>query len=93
MVTKKDYLHEKAMRFKQYIQDQCIEETDMNELNFFKNLSDEELLTFAINNLLPYKKNLNYCSLHIINKLKINNNKNTQMIIENYLELFVSLLE
>jgi hypothetical protein len=91
--SKKDYLKIKFNNFKLFLEENKTDQTNQDDYKFFTEMNEEELLEFTIQNLLPNKNNLSYCSNKIIQKLQLNDNKSVQMTIENYLCLFCDILK
>ena len=97
MKTKKDYLKEKYSSFQSYLMSQS--NVHSNELENdedvieFKKMNEEQLIMFAINKLSPYKNNLSYPAKRIMEIFKIEENNQKRLMIENYLELILSLIE
>ena len=56
-------------------------------------MKEEELIIFAINKLSPYKNNLSYPAKRIMEIFKIDEDNQKRLMIENYLELILSLVE
>ena len=97
MKTKRDFLREKYDSFKSYLMSQS--SLDSNELEQnedvieFRKMNEEQLIMFAINKLSPYKNNLSYPAKRIMEIFKIDENNQKRLMIENYLELILSLIE
>ena len=97
MKTKRDFLKEKYESFQSYLMSQS--NVKSNELENdedvieFKHLNEEQLIMFAINKLSPYKNNLGYPAKRIMGIFKIEENNQKRLMIENYLELILSLIE
>ena len=97
MKTKRDFLREKYDSFKSYLMSQS--SLDSNELEQnedvieFRKMNEEQLIMFAINKLSPYKNNLGYPAKRIMEIFKIDENNQKRLMIENYLELILSLIE
>ena len=56
-------------------------------------MTEEELIIFAVNKLSPYKNNLCYPAKKIMEIFKIDEDNQKRLMIENYLELILSLIE
>ena len=97
MKTKRDFLKEKYESFKSYLMSQSnikSEELENDESVIeFRKMSEEQLIMFAINKLSPYKNNLTYPAKRIMQIFKIDENNQKRLMIENYLELILSLIE
>ena len=97
MKTKRDFLKEKYESFKSYLMSQSnikSEELENDEdVIEFRKMSEEQLIMFAINKLSPYKNNLSYPAKRIMEIFKIDENNQKRLMIENYLELILSLIE
>ena len=98
MKTKRDYLKEKYNSFQVYLVSQSnIEphELENNEdVKEFRKMTEEELIIFAVNKLNPYKNNLSYPAKRIMQIFQISPEDNQKrLMIENYLELILSLIE
>ena len=97
MKTKRDFLKEKYESFKSYLMSQSnikSEELENDEdVIEFRKMNEEQLVMFAINKLSPYKNNLSYPAKRIMEIFKIDENNQKRLMIENYLELIMSLIE
>ena len=97
MKTRRDFLKEKYESFQSYLMSQSnikSEELENDEdVIEFRIMSEEQLILFAINKLSPYKNNLSYPSKRIMQIFKIDENNQKRLMIENYLELILSLIE
>jgi hypothetical protein len=97
MKTKRDFLKEKYESFQSYLMSQS--NVQSNELENdedvieFRKMNEEQLIMFAINKLSPYKNNLSYPAKRIMEIFKIDENNQKRLMIENYLELILSLIE
>ena len=97
MKTKRDFLKEKYESFQSYLMSQS--NVKSNELENdedvieFRKMNEEQLIMFAINKLSPYKNNLSYPAKRIMQIFKIDENNQKRLMIENYLELILSLIE
>ena len=97
MKSKREYLKEKYNSFQVYLISQSTiepEELERNEdVKEFRKMTEEELIIFAINKLNPYKNNLSYPAKRIMDIFKIDEDNQKRLMIENYLELILSLIE
>ena len=97
MKTKRDYLKEKYNSFQVYLISQSTIEPNELENNEdvkeFRKMTEEELIIFAVNKLNPYKNNLSYPAKRIMEIFKIDEDNQKRLMIENYLELILSLIE
>ena len=94
--TKKMFISEKYKNFINVL----IEKSSMSlqeienepSIQDFKNMTEENVLKFGISTLQPYKNNLDFPAVRIMQTFKIDpNDKSTKMIIINYLELILSI--
>ena len=97
MKSKREYLKEKYNSFQVYLVSQSNispEELENNEdVKEFRKMNEEQLIIFAVNKLNPYKNNLSYPAKKIMEIFKIDENNQKRLMIENYLELILSLIE
>ena len=97
MKTKRDFLKEKYEKFQEYLMSQSnikSEELENDEdVIEFRKMNEEQLIMFAINKLSPYKNNLSYPAKRIMEIFKIDQNNQKRLMIENYLELILKLVE
>ena len=97
MKTKRDFLKEKYESFQLYLMSQSTitsEELENDEdVIEFRKMNEQQLIYFAINKLSPYKNNLSYPAKRIMEIFKIEENNQKRLMIENYLELILSLIE
>ena len=97
MKTKRDYLKEKYNSFQVYLVSQSnIEPEELEndeDVKEFKKMNEEQLIIFAVNKLSPYKNNLSYPAKKIMEIFKIDEDNQKRLMIENYLELILSLIE
>ena len=96
--TKRHFLKEKYQSFQSYLMSQSTitsEELENDEdVIEFRKMNEEQLIMFAINKLSPYKNNnLSYPAKRIMEIFKIEENNQKRLMIENYLELILSLIE
>jgi hypothetical protein len=94
--TKKDFIKEKYSNFIKVLVDKSslTQEELENEpdIKDFKNMTPDDILKFGISTLQPYKKNLDFCAVKIMETFKIDpNDRSAKMIIINYLELILSI--
>ena len=96
-INKRDYLRLKYNNMQLYLISNSTLNTNELENNEdiqeFKKLSEKEIIVFAIKNLKPYKSNLEYPAKKIMDVFKINDNRSVLLMIMNYLELILSLIE
>ena len=97
MKTKRDFLKEKYESFQSYLMSQSnikSEELENDESVIeFRKMNESELIMFAINKLSLYKNNISYPAKRIMEIFKIEENNQKRLMIENYLELILSLIE
>ena len=94
--TKKQFIQQKYANFIKVLvdkssltQEELENEPDIKE---FKNMSEEDILKFSISTLQPYRNNLDFPAVKIMECFKIDNNdRSAKMIIINYLELILSI--
>jgi hypothetical protein len=93
-ITKRDYLREKFENFKKFIESKTPSDFEPNEeIERFKSMSEEDIITFAVSHLLPYKNQIDYPTKSLCEMFKLDfNDKNVSLMIANYLELFISLI-
>ena len=93
-VTKRNYLREKFENFKRFIESKTPPDFEPNEeIERFKSMTEEDVITFAVSHLLPYKNNIDYPTKSLCEMFKLDfNDKNVSLMIANYLELFISLI-
>ena len=93
-ITKRDYLREKFENFKRFIESKTPSDFETNEeIERFKSMSEEDVITFAVSHLLPYKNNIDYPTKSLCEMFRLDfNDKNVSLMIANYLELFISLI-
>lgn len=94
--SKKDFIQEKYSNFIKVLVDKSSvsqkELEDDADIQSFKQMTPEEILKFSISTLQPYKNNLDFPSVKIMETFKIDPlDKSTKMIIINYLELILSI--
>ena len=96
MQTKKQFISEKYKNFMNVLIDkssltreQLENEPDIKD---FKNMTEEDILKFGLSTLQPYKNNLDFPAVKIMECFKIDpNDRSTKLIIINYLELILSI--
>ena len=93
-ITKRDYLREKFENFKRFIESKTPSDFETNEeIERFNSMSEEDIITFAVSHLMPYKNNIDYPTRSLCEMFKLDfNDKNVSLMIANYLELFISLI-
>ena len=93
-ISKRNYLREKFENFKRFIESKTPSDFESNEeIERFKSMSEEDVITFAVSHLLPYKNNIDYPTRSLCEMFKLDfNDKNVSLMIANYLELFISLI-
>ena len=93
-ITKRDYLRQKFENFKRFIESKTPLDFEPNEeIERFKSMSEEDIISFAVSHLLPYKNNIDYPTRSLCEMFRLDfNDKNVSFMIANYLELFISLI-
>ena len=96
MQTKKDFIKQKYKNFMNVLIDKSsltLEELENEpDIKSFKDMTEEDILKFGLSTLQPYKNNLDFPAVKIIECFKIDPlDKSTKMIIINYLELILSI--
>ena len=96
MQTKKDFIKHKYKNFMNVLIDKSsltLEELENEpDIRDFKNMTEEDILKFGLSTLQPYKNNLDFPAVKIMECFKIDPlDKSTKMIIINYLELILSI--
>ena len=93
-ISKRDYLRQKFENFKKFIESKTPPDSEQNEeIERFKTMTEEDIITFAVSHLLPYKNNIDYPTKSLCEMFKLDfNDKNVSLMITNYLELFISLI-
>ena len=94
--TKKDFIKEKYANFIKVLVDKSsltLEELENEpDIQSFKQMTEEDILKFSISTLQPYKKNLDFPAVKVMETFKIDPlDKSCKMIIINYLELILSI--
>jgi hypothetical protein len=96
--NKRDYLRLKYNNMQLYLISNSTLNTNELENNedikSFKEMTEEQIIVFAIKNLKTYKKDLTFQAKKILDVFKIDtNNRSILLMIINYLELILSLIE
>lgn len=96
-LSKREYLRQKYKNFQTFLLssstvDQYILE-GTEDVRAFSEMTEEQLIVFAITKLKPYKDDLSYPCTKIMEVFKIRDEKATRFMIINYLELLLSLVE
>ena len=93
-ISKRDYLRQKFENFIKFIESKTPSDFETNEeIERFKAMSEEDIITFAVSHLMPYKNNIEYPTKSLCEMFKFDfNDKNVSLMIANYLELFISLI-
>ena len=93
-ISKRDFLNEKFSNFKIFIKSKTSSDfIPSSDVERFNSMSDEQILTFAITHLLPYRNNIDFPTRKICGMFSIDfNEKSISLIIANYLELFIHLI-
>ena len=96
--NKRDYLRLKYNNFQLYlISHSTLESNELEnneDINEFNKMTEEEIIVFAIKHLKPYKSNLEYPAKKIMDVFKIDtDNRSNLLMVINYLELILSLIE
>ena len=96
MQTKKDFIKQKYKNFMNVLIDKSSltrEELENEpDIRDFKNMTEEDILKFGLSTLQPYKNNLDFPAVKIMETFKIDpTDRSTKMIIINYLELILSI--
>ena len=96
--NKRDYLRLKYNNMQLYlISHSTLESNELEnneDIKEFKKMTEEQIIVFAIKNLVSYKKDLTFPAKKIMDVFKIDtNNRSILLMIINYLELILSLIE
>ena len=96
MQTKKDFIKQKYTNFIKVLVDKSsltLEQLENEpDIQSFKSMSEEDILKFGLSTLQPYKNNLDFPAVKIMETFKIDlNDRSAKMIIINYLELILSI--
>jgi len=93
-ISRKEFLNEKFSNFKIFIASKTPSEfIASNDIERFNAMTEEQILTFAITHLKPYRNNIDYPTRKICEMFQIDfNEKSISLIIANYLELFIHLI-
>ena len=94
--TKKEFIKQKYQNFIKVLVDKSSvsqeELEDDPDIQSFKSMTEEDVLKFGISTLKPYKNNLDFPAVRIMETFKIDpNDRSCKMIIINYLELILSI--
>lgn len=94
--SKRQWLREKYNNFKMMlIAATTLSSQEFNEseeIKEFINLSEDDLILFCINKLVQFKDHLEYPTNRIVEIFKITD-QSKKGIIQNYLELFLSVIQ
>ena len=93
-ISRKEFLNEKFSNFKIFIASKTPSEFIASaDIERFNAMTEEQILTFAITHLKPYRNNIDYPTRKICEMFSIDfNEKSISLIIANYLELFIHLI-
>ena len=96
--NKRDYLRLKYNNMQLYlISHSTLESNELEnneDIKEFKTMSEEEIILFGIKHLKTYKSNLEFPAKKIMNVFKIDTtNRSVLLMVINYLELILSLIE
>ena len=94
--SKKEFIKQKYANFIKVLVDKSsltLEELENEpDIQSFKSMSEEDILKFGLSTLHPYKNNLDFPAVKIMETFKIDlNDRSAKMIIINYLELILSI--
>jgi hypothetical protein len=94
--TKKEFIKQKYQNFIKVLVDKSSvsqeELEDDPDIQSFQSMTEEDVLKFGISTLKPYKNNLDFPAVRIMETFKIDpNDRSCKMIIINYLELILSI--
>jgi len=94
--SKKDFIQEKYKNFMNVlINKSCMSLEELEnepDIKSFKDMTPEDILKFGLSTLQPYKNNLDFPAVKIMETFKIDpTDRSTKMIIINYLELILSI--
>ena len=94
--SKKEFIKQKYANFIKVLVDKSsltLEELENEpDIQSFKSMSEEDILKFGLSTLQPYKNNLDFPAVKIMETFKIDSNdRSAKMIIINYLELILSI--
>lgn len=93
-ISKRDYLRQKFENFKKFIEEKTPPDFQTShDIERFKQMTEEQIITFAISHLLPYKNNIDYPTKKLCDMLGLEfENKSISLVVANYLELFIKLI-
>ena len=93
-ISRREFLREKFDNFKIFIESKTPPHFQPTEdIIQFNNMTEEDLIKFAITNLAPYKNSIDYPTKALCEMFELDfNNKSISLIVANYLELFISLI-
>ena len=94
--SKKEFIKQKYANFIKVLVDKSsltLEQLENEpDIQSFKDMTEEDILKFGLSTLQPYKKNLDFPAVKIMETFKIDpTDRSTKMIIINYLELILSI--
>ena len=94
--SKKEFIKQKYANFIKVLVDKSsltLEQLENEpDIQSFKDMTEEDILKFGLSTLQPYKNNLDFPAVKIMECFKIDpNDKSTKLIIINYLELILSI--
>ena len=93
-ISKRQFLREKFDNFKIFIESKTPRHFQPTEdIIEFNNMTEEDLIKFAITHLAPYKNSIDYPTRALCEMFELDfNDKSISLIVANYLELFISLI-
>ena len=85
-ISKRDYLRQKFENFKRFIESKTPSDFEPNEeIERFKSMTEEDIITFAVSHLMPYNNNIDYPTKSLCEMFKLDfNDKNVSLMIANY---------
>jgi hypothetical protein len=94
--SKKEFIKQKYANFIKVLVDKSsltLEQLENEpDIQSFKDMTEEDILKFGLSTLQPYKNNLDFPAVKIMECFKIDpNDRSTKLIIINYLELILSI--
>ena len=93
--SKKEFIKQKYANFIKVLVDKSsltLEQLENEpDIQSFKDMTEEDILKFGLSTLQPYKNNLDFPAVKIMETFKIPNDRSTKLIIINYLELILSI--
>lgn len=94
-ISRRDYLREKFDNFKKFLEEKTPKDFMLtDDVERFKNQTEEQIITFAITHLLPYKNSIDYPTQKVCELFGIDfYDKSISLVIANYLELFIKLIQ